>query len=266
MIRENARVLWNTIECSGYFRLGLESQEGYASAMPGQFIMLRLPDRMAPLLRRPFSIHRLIETDGRVQGLEILYKVVGITTERLSVCREGDVLDMLGPLGNHFVIPPHARRFFIAAGGIGVAPMYFLTQTLGKQGADLSQCVIFIGGRSKDDLLCVDDFFSAGVTSLSIATDDGSAGEMDRVTGPLERAVRDQLPDIIYACGPSPMLKAVIQIAGRHGIPCQVSVETMMACGLGACLGCVVEKAGETGKYFHACIDGPVFDGAIINI
>ncbi len=264
MKQEIGKVLWNTIECSGYFRMGLAVSSAYADARPGQFVMIRFCDRMVPLLRRPFSIHRLIETEGGIRGFEILYKVVGQGTERLSECRKGDRLDILGPLGNFFRIPENARRFFIVAGGIGVAPMYFLTDWLRHKGIDLSECTVFIGGRSKDDLLCMNDFFSSGVHTVQIATDDGSAGNRELVTGPLERALRKSRPDMIFACGPLPMLKAVAGIAAEHGLPCQVSIETMMACGMGACLGCAVRKKEDSQKYLHACTDGPVFDAGHI--
>ncbi|MGE0082823.1 MAG: dihydroorotate dehydrogenase electron transfer subunit [Desulfococcaceae bacterium] len=264
MRQETAKVLWNTIECSGYFRMGLAASSVYAEAKPGQFVMIRPCDQIVPLLRRPFSIHRLIETDKGTGGFEILYRVVGEGTEKLSMCRKGERLDILGPLGNSFRIPENARGFFIVAGGIGVAPMYFLTDYLRRKGIDLSECRVFIGGRSKDDLLCMNDFFSSGVHTVHIATDDGSAGNRELVTGPLERALQKIRPDMIYACGPIPMLKAVAEISEKNSLPCQVSVETMMACGMGACLGCAVRKKDDSKKYLHACTDGPVFDAELI--
>ncbi|MEZ4528206.1 MAG: dihydroorotate dehydrogenase electron transfer subunit [Desulfobacterales bacterium] len=260
MKQEIGKVLWNTIECSGYFRMGLAASPAYADARPGQFVMIRFCDRMVPFLRRPFSIHRLIETEEGIGGFEILYKVVGDGTEKLSGCRKGDRLDILGPLGNSFRIPENAGHFFVVAGGIGVAPMYFLTDWLRRKGIELSDCRVFIGGRTKDDLLCTNDFFRSGVHTVQIATDDGSAGNRELVTGPLERALQEKRPDMIYACGPIPMLKAVAEISQKHCLPCQVSVETMMACGMGACLGCAMRKKDDSQKYFHACTDGPVFD------
>jgi len=264
MKQETAKVLWNTIECSGYFRMGLAASPIYAEAKPGQFVMIRACEQMVPLLRRPFSIHRLIETESGIQGFEILYRVVGEGTEKLSLCRKGERLDVLGPLGNAFRIPENARSFFIVAGGIGVAPMYFLTDCLRRKGFDLSECSVFIGGRSKDDLLCMNDFFTAGVHTVQIATDDGSAGNQELVTGPLERALREKRPDMICGCGPIPMLKAVAEISQKHGLPCQVSIETVMACGMGACLGCAVRKKDDSRNYLHACTDGPVFDAGSI--
>lgn len=265
MRQEQVRVLWNRMECSGYFRMGLTCHPEYVRSKPGQFVMVRVTDLMTPLLRRPFSIHRLIRSEGGVlEGIEILYKVVGMGTERLSRCVPGDGLNLLGPLGRGFALPEKPGRIFIVAGGIGVAPMTFLTETLREKGFDISKCMVFIGSRSREDLLCMDDFFTMGVETLHITTDDGTAGEKDVVTGPLERAIRDRLPDLIYACGPIPMLRATGHIAGKYGIPCQISIETMMGCGMGACLGCAVPAADAPDQYLHACIDGPVFNASEI--
>ncbi|GBC64152.1 dihydroorotate dehydrogenase electron transfer s ubunit [Desulfonema ishimotonii] len=266
IFQQKSVVLWNTMECSGYYRLGITCDAGYSAARPGQFVMVRFPGQLSPLLRRPFSIHRLVRTDGRTEGIELLYKVVGRGTEMLSLCRKGDGLDLLGPLGNGFTIPDHPGRIFIVAGGIGVAPMFFLTSVLREQGLDPARAVVFIGGRSKDDLLCMNDFFSVGMQTVHITTDDGSAGEKDRVTGPLERAIREARPDMIYACGPTPMLKATARLAEDYGVPCEISIETLMACGMGACLGCAVRPKKQTGKYLHACLDGPVFDARTLQL
>ena len=268
MIQQTVRVLWNSIECSsgecsGYFRMGLEC-DGYADAGPGQFVMVRSGDNINPLLRRPFSIHRLIREKDRVSGIELLYKIVGTGTQFLSSCGKGHNLDLLGPLGNSFSISPDFRRIFIVAGGIGVAPMFFLTSVLGETGVNLGECKVFIGGRSKDDLLCMNDFFNIGMETVHITTDDGSAGIHDRVTGPLESAIIEGRPDMIYACGPQPMLKNTAAIAEKYEVPCQISIETMMACGIGACLGCAVNNKNAEGKYLHACANGPVFNSGTV--
>ena len=265
MFQERVKVLWNAMECSGYYRIGIEADTGYSRAKPGQFVMVRFPNDVAPLLRRPFSIHRLIVHEGRISGIELLYKVVGTGTEKLALCRKGDALDLLGPLGTHFTIPADTRRVFIVAGGIGVAPMFFLTATLEQAGVDLADSRVFIGGRSRDDLLCMNDFFSVGMRTVHLTTEDGSAGLRDLVTTPLESAVAERTPDRIYACGPLPMLRATARIARRYQVPCQVSIEALMACGMGACLGCAVEGI-EPGKYLHACIDGPVFEADRLNL
>jgi len=265
MYQETVRVLWNKQIGTSYFHMGLSCYHGYGAAMPGQFVMVRFPDQITPLLRRPFSIHRLITEGDTTTGIELLYKAVGDGTRKLSLCKKGDFLDVLGPLGKGFSIEERFRRIFIAAGGIGVAPMVFLADVLRQKIGDLSGVRLFLGGRSKDDLLCKDVFLSAGI-SVCITTDDGSAGERCQVTGALEIDVKRIKPDIIYACGPVDMLKCVADIADTHQVGCEISIETAMACGIGACLGCVVENRRSAGKYLHACIEGPVFNTGEIRL
>ena len=265
MFQENARVLWNKNVGPSYFKIGLTCHKGYLNSQPGQFIMVRLADRMFTLLRRPFSIHRLIVKNNCAKGIELLYKVVGEGTRTLSRLNQGDRLDILGPLGKGFIFLNNYHRIFIAAGGIGIAPMVFLASALQRKGVDLSRCTAFLGGRSKDDLLCADEFASLGM-AVQITTDDGSAGSKCLLTHPLEMATRSNRPDIIYACGPLAMLKCVANIAEAHTVPCQISIETVMACGMGACLGCAVETKKGAAKYLHACVDGPVFDVETLKI
>jgi dihydroorotate dehydrogenase electron transfer subunit len=200
----------------------------------------------------------LIEDAGSVVGIEILYRVVGQGTRLLSALKAGDAVDLLGPLGRGFRIPKTIRRIYVAAGGIGVAPLVFLMDRL-KEVIDLADSRVFLGGRSRSDLLCRNAFESTGVRVVP-TTDDGSEGDQCLLTHPLEEAVRQRPPDLIAACGPPGMIACVGGIASRFGIPCQVSLEATMACGLGACLGCAVKPAGNEESYLHVCKDGPVFD------
>jgi dihydroorotate dehydrogenase electron transfer subunit len=264
MLQENVEVLWNQAVGPAYFRIGLTGHPGYQSAVPGQFVMLRLSAQTVPFLRRPFSIHRRIDNDN-LSGIEILYKVVGVGTQILAGFRKGDRVDMLGPLGNGFSYQKHYQHIAIAAGGIGVAPMPFLAAFLQNQGVDPTGCKVYLGGRTTNDLLCAEDFRRMGMDT-HLTTDDGSAGDQCLVTHPLEQAMQARPADIIYACGPLEMLKCVLGIAEKYGIPCQVSIETVMACGIGACLGCAVETKDAPGRYKHACVDGPVFDADILKI
>ena len=259
MFQHQAEILWNKEISRDCFKMGLACPETYAMAKPGQFIMLRLARLTDPLLRRPFSIHNLIDSNGRTEGIELLYKVVGKATAIMARQKPGNMVDLLGPLGTGFVIPRDAPDIYVVAGGIGVAPMVFLAARLHQSRFDFSGCRVFIGGRTKDDLLCLDDFRSLGL-AVETTTDDGSAGDQCLVTHPLEVAVDQRRPDLIVACGPTAMLDCVIGIAEKHHIPCQVSIETMMACGMGACLGCAVRGRGDRSGYLHACLDGPVFD------
>lgn len=259
MIQQKARVLWNRRISTDYFKLGLACR-GYESAAPGQFVMLQVKGQNAPLLRRPFSIHGLlIPPDDPETGIEILYKVVGGGTRLLSEIREHQTVDLLGPLGNSFLLDPPGSRIFLVGGGIGVPPLVFLAKTLHSRGVDMSRCHMFLGGRSGTDLLCRETFLDLGMT-LHITTDDGSDGAQCLITDPVEQAMADTSPDIIYACGPLPMLACLAGICKAKNIRCQISIEAMMACGIGACLGCAVSKAGETDGYWHVCKDGPVFE------
>jgi len=265
MIEHPAKVLWNKKIGPGCYKIGLTCSEYYSAAKPGQFIMLRLARQSDPLLRRPFSIHHLIISNGQAEGLELLYKVVGKGTAIMARQKPGDRVDILGPLGTGFIIPRQAKSIHVVAGGIGVAPMLFLVSQLYRDNFDFSNCRVFIGGRSKEDLLCRDDFVKLGL-KVDATTDDGSAGDQCLVTHPLELAVDHNPPDMIVACGPMAMLACVIGIAEKHRIPCQVSIETMMACGMGACLGCAVDGRADQGRYLHACLDGPVFDAADLKL
>jgi dihydroorotate dehydrogenase electron transfer subunit len=256
---ETVEVLSNIPLGTGYYRIRLSCHREYARARPGQFVMVRFPQQMDPLLPRPFSIHRLIKQAGVIAGLELLYKVVGKGTRMLSLRQPGDYLNLTGPLGRGFSVAAGVEHIKIAAGGIGVAPMIFLLDYLHEQKHDLAGVEVFLGGRSKADLLCLDDFSNFDLP-VHLTTDDGSSGERCLVTDPLEIAVVENRPDIIFACGPMEMIACVAGIADKHGVACQVSIEAMMACGLGACLGCAVASRKDSDKYLHACLNGPVFD------
>ncbi len=258
IIQQSARVLYNRPVSTDAFVLGLLCR-GYEKARPGQFAMLQIPGEAAPLLRRPFSIHGHVRNQNGDRGIEILYKVVGPGTRLLSQAQSGTVVDLVGPLGNSFRLPPPGATVYLVGGGVGVPPLAFLARTLKEEGHDLRRCRMFLGGRSKQDLLCLECFSDVGIP-VTVTTDDGSAGDQCLVTNPVTVAVEKTRPDILYACGPLPMLSCLVGIAREHGLHCQVSIEAMMACGIGACLGCAVEKANDPDNYWHVCKDGPVFD------
>ena len=261
MFQQQVKVLFNQQIGPAYYKIGLACPEHFAMAKAGQFIMLRIARQIQPLLRRPFSIHNLIMADETLAGLEVLYKIVGQGTTMLARLKPGDLVDMLGPLGSGFLIPRQARRIYFVSGGIGVAPLVFLVSQLGRRNTDFSECRAFIGGRNKDDLLCQNDFIQHGV-SVQTTTDDGSAGDQCLVTHPVEELIAAAKPDLLVACGPMEMLACTVGIAEKYEVPCQVSVETMMACGMGACLGCAVEGRKQPDRFLHACLDGPVFDAS----
>ena len=259
MIAQDTTVLWNQPAAPGYYRMGLACAGGFDAARPGQFVMVRTGTGATPLLRRPFSLLGLIREKNRTTGIEILFKVVGKGTEQLSRCREGDRLSVIGPLGNAFLVPDTCRQLILVAGGVGVPPIRFLAQSLLEREGDLNRCVVCLGGRTRDDLVCITEFDLPGFL-LDVSTDDGSQGNPGVVTRSLERALDAGPADLICACGPVGMLKAVSAIAVARGIACQVSIEAMMACGMGACLGCAVGVTDDDTRYRHVCTDGPVFD------
>lgn len=259
MIDQDTVVVWNRPVAPGYFRMGLSCHSGFEHARPGQFVMIRTDTVKVPLLRRPFSLLGLIREKDRVTGIEILFKVVGPGTGKLSHCREGDRLFVLGPLGNAFRVPDTCRQLILVAGGVGVPPIRFLAQSLLERQDALDRCVVFVGGRTRDDLVCITEFDLPGLL-LDVSTDDGSMGNPGAVTRSLEKALDAGHADLICACGPPGMLQAVSAIAARSRIACQVSVEAMMGCGMGACLGCAIGVRDDQTRYRHVCMDGPVFD------
>lgn len=248
-----------------YFSLHLAGSARLARFRPGQFLMLGWADGWDPLLSRAMSIRRA-RNAGRIAEVEILYKVCGRGTTLLAAMRPGRSLRVVGPLGNGFEIPKKATDVVLIAGGIGVPPIAALTEALAtRRAARETTIAVFLGGRSKADLLCVQDLRRAGAT-VHVATEDGSTGHKGLVTELLEQYLRSQPPDPsprLYACGPYPMLAAIAPIAEQYDLPYQASLEANMACGFGACMGCVTPMKGDDERertYRLVCKDGPVFD------
>jgi dihydroorotate dehydrogenase electron transfer subunit len=257
MHQTRATILYNNNIGPSYFQMGLTWSQ--KPAEPGQFVMVQVSDCAEILLRRPFSISALIKSQDDPVRIELLYKVVGRGTRLLSQCGKNDQLDILGPLGQGFYLKDFSGSHFFVAGGVGVAPIRFLAEYLADLGKDLRSCRLFLGGRSSTDLLCQKEFLRLGVPAI-LTTDDGSAGDQCLITHPVELALQHSRPKGIFACGPRPMLSCIAGMAQKYRIPCQVSIETMMACGMGACLGCAVASAKNPERYLHACLDGPVFN------
>ena len=242
----------------GYYRLVLKAPEAARSALPGQFVMLRVSDTLDPLLARPFGISAVISRSS----LEIVYRVVGKGTMRLTDAKAGQTLSLLGPLGKGFPLPDKKTTPLLVAGGSGFPPLHFLTQRAGFRAH------LFVGARNKECLPPVSSVrsFKAITDQVHIATDDGSAGVQGTATDLLKAFLmkKEQKTNLVlYACGPHAMLAAVSKIAAEHAIPCYVSMEERMACGLGACMGCSVPM--KAGGYKRACKEGPVFDSREID-
>ncbi|MBT8340526.1 MAG: dihydroorotate dehydrogenase electron transfer subunit [Desulfatitalea sp.] len=265
MLQQRATVLWNQPAGPSVFRLGLSCPSGYADAIPGQFVMVQTTEGMVPLLRRPFSIFGLIGDRKRPEGLELLYRVIGSGTAHLARLKTGQPLDVLGPLGRGFTLSAGMKQIYLAAGGMGVAPIRFLAVHLAARDIDLSACRLFLGGRNQKELFCRDEFAALGMP-VTLSTDDGSQGRQCLLTDPLQELVSTQQPDLIAACGPHGMLVCVAGIAEKHHVACQFSMETLMACGMGACLGCAVPADRAQDGYRHVCTHGPVFSVGEVNI
>lgn len=231
-------------------------------ARPGQFVMVKPSRGTDPLLRRPFSIFEVLrDAQGAPLGITLLNKRVGVGTGLLYDVDAGARVAVLGPLGLPFepVDPP--SEAWMVAGGVGLAPFATLAGALAARGTPSS---LFYGARQASELYYIDLFEGLGVRVV-LATEDGSRGAAGRITAPLEGAL-DALPrdrDVhLYACGPTPMMRAVADLSSRHGRRCDVSLEQVMGCGLGGCYSCVVlaRDAGGTPHFVRSCIDGPVFD------
>jgi dihydroorotate dehydrogenase electron transfer subunit len=220
-----------------------------ASARPGQFVNIRISDTCEPLLRRPVSIHGV-----KGARVKIIYAVVGEGTRRLSDKKPGEYLDLIGPLGNGFDYPSPVKstsgKYILLAGGMGVAPLVFLAEKL-----KLHKPLVLIGARSKAQLLCRQEFISLDCP-VKVATEDGSVGFKGRVTDLLKKVAPEIKIAGLFSCGPHPMLKSVAEFAVENKINAQLSLEEHMSCGVGACLGCVVQTRQG---YKTVCKDGPVF-------
>lgn len=219
---------------------------------PGQFVHLRIARGTDFILRRPFSVHR-----AAGPRIELLYQVLGKGTRALAAAERGAEMDAIGPLGTGWRVPEGAAHALIVAGGLGAAPMGMLVERLAQAGV----AVTVAHGAPTADRLVARELFERHARRVEFATDDGTIGQRGLVTMLVEGLIADDRPDIVFACGPEPMERVVAVQAASAGVPCQVSLERLMACGVGACLSCVVSTV-EGPK--RACVDGPVFDAAEI--
>lgn len=241
-----------------------------AAIRPGQFVMLRLPGTSDPLLGRPFALYDTVLDDaGRPVGIDIVYLVVGKLTGLLTQLQPGDQLHVWGPLGNGFthIVRESCKHVYLVAGGIGQTPfLACIRDLLGDRGYGAAppdrkaeQVSLFYGVRTKDLAAGIADFQNAGA-AVHLASDDGSAGYRGFVTSLVESHPR---PDHIIGCGPEPMMHALAELARRWNVPCHLSLESPMACGVGICFSCVTRVQTDDGwDYRRVCVDGPVFDAA----
>ena len=266
MFSEKLRVTSHDKCAEAWYRIAFDAPHFAEESVPGQFFMVEVGSGTDPFLRRPMSLHRFVRDDnGNLTGFDLLYRVEGRGTELLSKVRVGETVGVLGPLGHGFLVAEEASSHCIVTGGTGVAPMAALAEKLVSAGF---KPTVLYGARTGAQIVSKQDFEQLDV-DLALFTDDGSLGAKGMVTDGLEELL-EAAPDgeragtAIYACGPHDMLAAVAAFAHRESIPCQVSLEARMGCGLGACMSCAV-RAAETGSegeplYFRVCLQGPVVD------
>ena len=225
----------------------LQSDEPLEEIKAGQFVQVRVDDAQHTYLRRPISIH---DVDYQNRTITLLVQRVGEGSNKIADTELNDTLNIIYPLGNGFTIPEKKQNAILVGGGIGIAPLYYLGKMLKEKGIEPQ---FLLGGRSKSDLIMLEDFESVG--KVYITTNDGSLGEEGFVT---QHSIWKEMKfDMIYTCGPKPMMMALTKMARENNIDCEVSLENLMACGLGACL-CCVENTIEG----HVCVckEGPVIN------
>ena len=248
IFKETATVIDQKEISPGIFDLVISFPGGADQAKPGQFVGIYCKDG-GRLLPRPISICGIDKAEGTIR---VVYRIAGSGTREISGWKEGDTFEILGPLGNGF--SPGKGRAIIVGGGIGVPPMLELARQME------GEKTVVLGYRDRDSMFLKEEF--EAIADVKISTDDGSAG----IRGTVVDAIREYgvEGDTIYACGPMPMLKALAEYAGEHGMEAQISLEERMACGVGACLGCIVKTKSRDHhtnvNNRRICKDGPVFD------
>lgn len=247
---------------SGIFKFSVQADEIVNTAKPGNFIEIRVNDDIEPFLRRPISIYNMDKEKGI---LEFIFQVKGKGTTILSKRNEGELIDIVGPLGFGTFKYSSYENLAIIGGGIGIFPLYELAKCAHDENKNVNT---YLGFRNKD-LVVLEDEFGKVSNNLTITTDDGSYAQKGFAIDFLKKDIEDRKIDSIYACGPLPMLRAVRELAIEKNIPCQISLEEKMACGLGVCLGCAVKTATspkEAPEYWHVCKGGPVFQAKEVEI
>ena len=233
------------------YRFTIDSFDIATNAKPGQFLEIRVTEGTEPFLRRPISIHQVNPEQNTVS---FIFQVKGKGTVLLAKKKEGDIIDILGPLGYGTFQIQEKEKVAILGGGIGVFPLYDLAKQLQQKGNIVD---IYLGYRSKEQVVLENEFQKVA-SNLVITTDDGSYGTKGLAIACLKQHIHDYT--MIYGCGPLPMLQALQKTTKEEGIPCQISLEERMGCGIGACLGCAVKiVSGKQERYGHVCKEGPVF-------
>jgi len=254
MIQEDGEVVFNEPVAQDIYLMRLRAPRIARDCRPAQFVQIRTAKGLFPYLRRPFSALRVDRKDG---WIDILYDVIGPGTLRMSVASEGDALDLIGPLGCPFD-PSDTDRLLLIAGGVGLVPLAFLTWEAPRK---RSETIFLLGAATKIRMPDPARLLPPGI-ELHLATEDGSAGHRGLVTDLIPTFAQDD-KTLIFTCGPDAMMSRVATLAAERGLPCFASLENHMACGFGACVGCVVkyrEAVRDDMRFRRACLEGPVVD------
>ncbi|MDR2346769.1 MAG: dihydroorotate dehydrogenase electron transfer subunit [Planctomycetaceae bacterium] len=245
------------------FKLSIAVEGNFPVVRAGQFIMIRLANNIDLLLGRPLAIYRVRRNDTTCDNndiIEVIYLVAGRVTSRFSELTVGLRVRFWGPLGRGFDIEL-SKHTILVAGGVGHTPFLMLAENLSK--VDSNRVTLLYGAKNKSRVVPLDDFVKIGV-DVRVATDDGSIGFKGLVTELVEHVYRKDELTHIFSCGASPMLKATFNVASKLKLPCIVSLETPMSCGIGLCYGCVVKIKDENEPngwtYQRTCVEGPAFN------
>lgn len=244
---ERASVVSNVNVGPRLYKITLRAPKTAAAIRPGQFVHMLLPGFGAHILRRPFSVYAV-----QGESIDIIYQTVGEGTRFLTEVQPGEACSLIAALGHGWQV--HAGKSLIVGGGVGAAPLFMFTRQLVSEGADVE---VVLGAQTADMLVTRADYANLLGREPIVATDDGSLGHAGFCTEPVRAELARGGYSNVYCCGPEPLMRAVAGIAEEAGVACWVSMEKRMACGVGACLSCVVET--QAGKR-RSCVDGPVFN------
>ena len=256
LVNEQARIMANAQVGPRLYLMTLHAPQIAERIAPGQFVHMKVPRMEDHILRRPFSIYAANPDEGTV---DILYQVVGFGSDHMTRLEAGLTAELIGPVGTGWSAPADAQRVLLVAGGVGAAPLFMMAEQLIEQGVETD---VVLGAQTEAALVCRSRYEQLLGACPSCATDDGSFGRAGFCTSLVQEALdaaasEGRQYDYLAVCGPEPLMKIVAGMAKQAGVSAQVSMEKRMACGIGACLSCVVDT--KNGKK-RACVDGPVFD------
>ena len=251
VLEERATIVSNVYVGPELYVMTLHCPEIARCVLPGQFVHMQIPDMEGHILRRPFSVYAAPAMSGTI---DILYRTVGFGSTLMTELAAGREVSLVGPVGRGWEVPEGAKRVLLVGGGVGAAPLFMLCEQCVAAGIDTT---VVLGATTHKTLVCENRYKQVLGSLPRSATDDGSYGHAGFCTGLVDDALQKEEYDWVACCGPTPLMRLVAASAKRAGVACSVSMEQHMACGIGACLGCIVDTVDGNKR---ACVDGPVFD------